>query len=353
MQSSVEPLVINCSFGEGGGAMFRTAIVLSALSQIPIRLHSIRGALRRKGLNSEDLTLLTAMSASCRAEVIGDNLDSNEVMFIPHRNARALRATFDVGAFEKGNVPGAATVILQSLIPALARSGAYSSVRIIGETHAKNILGFDAMEQSTLYALRQQGICAFTSLAQAGYGTGSPGEMTLDIEPSKPNSVDWTSRGNTLGCGAVISYSGIPESIIERGLARLRERLAEVNIEADVWSQEVPSKGTGVSITIWAQCETGCGTGQATGERGLRIESVVDSAFSSFKEWFCSDAAVDQYLADQMLLPAVLAEGKTTITTQLLTRRLISMAWLVKQFIPVQIMIKGEEGYPGTITIER
>ncbi len=66
-----------------------------------------------------------------------------------------------------------------------------------------------------------------------------------------------------------------------------------------------------------------------------------------------TDATVDPYLADQLLLAAISAEGETTFKTSSLTQRFLTMAWVIKQFVPIHITVKGKEGDPGLVTIKR
>lgn len=106
-------------------------------------------------------------------------------------------------------------------------------------------------------------------------------------------------------------------------------------------------------MTIWGEFETGLGCGTGMGARGVRIETVAEQAFDQFLTWFKSDATVDPYLADQMLLPAALAEAPSTLITSKVTQRLITMAWVIKQFLPIHITIHGRDGEPGVIAVTR
>ncbi len=353
MRIQFEPLVINGSHGEGGGALLRTALTMSALTQHAVRVHNVRGAMRKAGLNSEDLTVLAALAASCQAEVDGDELESSEFTFAPTRPARALEQRFDVAAHEKGTVPGSAPVIVESLLPVLARAGAYSRISVLGETHGQNTLGYDAFERVSLPVHREQGLYAFVDLAWAGFGFGSRGELSAEVEPSVLEPVDWPERGSLVGCRAVVSYADVSEDIAERGARRIRQLFSEKGQAVDVEQVPVRARVPGVSVTLWAEFERGWGSGTALGQRGLRVELVVDNAWRSFQEWYDSPATVDAHLADQMLPLAVLAEGRTVYTTPRVTRRLVTMSWVIKQFLPVHITIKGEEGYSGTVTVER
>lgn len=353
MRESLQTLVINGSYGEGGGALLRTALVMSAITQQPVRIHSIRGALRRVGLNAEDLTVLSALTASCRADVKGDELDSNEVHFAPTRSPQRLDHRFDIGSYEKGYVQGSAPVILQSLLPVLCRAGAYSRVTILGETHGPNTLGYDSFDRVSLAVHRAQGVYAFASQEWAAFGSGAKGEMTMEVEPSVPMSVQWPERGELQRVVAVLSYSEISPSIAERGEKWIKQEFAHRKLPVEVEIMPLRSRGSGVSVTVFGEFERGWGSGTFNGSRGLRMESVVDTAIRAFDDWAATNATVDPFLADQMLVLAALAEGKTTYTTPRITRRLVTMIWVIKQFMPVHITLKGEEGYPGTVTIER
>lgn len=353
MRVPVPVVSLNGSHGEGGGTLLRTALAMSALTQQPLRLHNIRGALRRHGLNSEDLAFIQALAESCRAEVQGNDLDLRELSFHPRSTPRALKATIDVGAFEKGAVSGGCPVIAEALIPVLARSGAYSQLNLIGETHGQNTLSFDAFEATTLPSHRAQGVFVTSSVRFAGFGTAAKGEMTVEVEPSVPEPVAWTSRGGLVEMGATVSYGDLSDDVAGRGLKRIRAVAEERHLSLEETAQRLESRSPGFSVTVWARFEHGMGSGTAIGQRGLRAELVVDNAFRAFDEWFMSEATVDAYLADQLVVTAVLAEGKTVFTTPRVTRRLTTIAWVVKQFVPIHITIKGEEGYPGTVTIER
>ncbi|MEZ5164214.1 MAG: RNA 3'-terminal phosphate cyclase [Fimbriimonadaceae bacterium] len=89
------------------------------------------------------------------------------------------------------------------------------------------------------------------------------------------------------------------------------------------------------------------------GINGGKPQAFVDTIWGEFLDWWSSDTAVDPFLADQLLVPAVLADGKTHFSTQKVTRRLVTMAWIIKQFIPIQVTIKGREGTKGSVTIQR
>jgi len=353
MRVDMLPVVINGAHGEGGGALLRTAVAMASLTQRPLRINNVRGAMRRKGLNPEDLTFLQVLTASCGASVTGNDLDATTLVFEPRHTVRKVDGTFDVSTHEKGTVPGSAIVIAESLLPVLTRSGAYSRLVLAGESHGSGTLGFDAWERATLAAHRDQGVAVFPTLDWAGFGFGSRGQVTVEVEPSVPSALDWAERGALRSLGAVLTLSDVSADVGSRGAKRLSQIFGDRGLEIDVNVADVRSRTPGVSVTLWAEFEKGRGSGTALGQRGLKMELVVDQAVRNFDEWFKTEATVDAFLADQLLPIAALADGKTVYSTPTVTRRLVTMAWVIKQFMPVHITVKGEEGYPGTVTVER
>ena len=86
---------------------------------------------------------------------------------------------------------------------------------------------------------------------------------------------------------------------------------------------------------------------------GVRPEFVAQQAFEEMFDWMSSSATTDPYLADQILLPLALAETSSTFTVSRLTQRFLTIVWVVKQFLPIHITVRGSENGPGTVTIQR
>ena len=353
MPSAPDPITLNGSYGEGGGALLRTAVAVASLTQQPLHIYSVRGALRKPGLTSEDLTFIDALGDCTRAEVEGAGLESDELKFRPRSLPRPLVSSYDVGAHEKGKVPGNALILLTAMIPILARSGGYSEVAVRAETHNEKTIGFDAFDRVTVPAFQRFGLYAFGRLVAPGFGYGSKGEVAVEVEPSLPNPVEWADRGALLRLGAAVSTGDLGEAAGAAAAAALSEVSKSRGLDLEVDLAALSSKSKGATVTVWAEFERGFGSGSAALGREGTIEETATLAFHRFTEWFDTDATVDPYLADQLLLVAAQAEGKTVFTTHMVTQRLLTMAWVVRQFLPIHITVLGQEGGPGTVTIER
>ena len=106
---------IDGSLGEGGGQILRTSLSLSLVTGIPFRMDKIRGGRERAGLLRQHLAAVLAAAEIGDAAVDGTFLGSTSLTFTPG-TIKAGRYHFAVGT------AGSATLVLQTILPALMRS---------------------------------------------------------------------------------------------------------------------------------------------------------------------------------------------------------------------------------------
>lgn len=336
------------SHGEGGGALVRSALALSAITEQPCEIKQIRYGLKSPGLREEDIAVASLLAESCAADVDGLSIGSHELRFSPTRRVQPIHRAL-AAPQETIN----AQVVIGSVAPILARTGGYSTITVMGETYGHRRLSFDYFSQVTVAAWRRMGLYLEPDLLAAGYGRGSQGEVVCEIEPSAYHALVWRDRGDLRNVRAIISLSELPEQIAERGAAHLSRLAYYSELEVDVTVNLTPSRGPGAFATVWLEYESGLGGATAMGARGVRIESVVQAAFDAAVQWRGSSSTVDPFLADQILLPAAFAEGETVFRTSEVTERLTTIAWVIKQFLPIHVTIKGKVGEPGIVTVRR
>ncbi len=353
MRTTEDPILLNGSHGEGGGALFRTALCMSALTQKPLVIDSIRGATRKPGISAEDFPVLQALINACNAQTFGAEIGSKKLEFKPKFLPRPIHFSHDISRSGSGRSPGNAIVIAECLAPILARCGAFSSIELHGETHNNNTLTFDAFELTTIPAHHAQGIGIFPHIHQAGFGYAGRGHILIEIEPSAINAIDWSKRGGVVAAGARISACDTHSQVLADATTKSLKLLQDAGYGDQIEQIELSGPEPGISITFWIKFEHGFGSASACWNRGGQITETIDRAWQEFIHFTQTTATVDPYLADQLLIPACLADGPTTYTTSNITKRLKTIAWVIKQFIPIAITIKGTEGSPGTITIQR
>ncbi len=353
------PILIDGSHGEGSGALFRTSLVMASLTQQAVRIEDVRCGSKYPGLDGEDLVLMVALAKSCAAETTGSEIGANNVSFLPTRKPRGLNQSLDLsggGGDRRGHLDGRAPsvpVVLNSLLPVLARTGTYSQVSMSGETYGNRTLSFDYFQNVTIGALQKLGLYAFPDQEVAGFGRDSKGQVAIGVEPSALDGLEWSARGKLVGCRAIVTSSELSTNITHRAVSHLGKLAENARIPMIIESNPVDSRTPGIFVTAWAAFERGMGGAGAIGRRGLRVEALAQSIFDDLLAWMSGESTVDPYLADQILIPACFAEGESVFKVSRLTKSLLTSIWVIKQFLPIHITVRGSLDDPGVVTIRR
>lgn len=341
-------LVIDGSYGEGGGQVLRTSFTLAALLRRPIRVENIRARRKNPGLQPQHLTAARAVAKICGGRLHGDNVGSTVIEFDP-LNVEAGDYTFDVSEIKAS--AGSTSLILQTVLLPLAFAGKQSRVTIRGGTHVPWSPPANYIDDVYLPVLSRMDLLAMFRINKTGYYPVGGGEIQVDIRPTCGlGSINFTDRPE----GTVTVYSAVsnlPESIAERQMTEAVANLQTLGINpvevVDEYSS--PGKGT-VTFILYNGGDLKAGfTG--LGERGKPAEKVAREAADEFSAWWKSGAALDKHLADQIILPMALADGESVFTTNEITQHLLTNIHTIQQFLPVKIALEGSLGSPGRITV--
>ena len=107
--------------------------------------------------------------------------------------------------------------------------------------------------------------------------------------------------------------SSLPAHVAQRQIASTLAKLQKVNVACKSYSASVEqSSSPGSSILVYSVSNFGPFIGgDAIGQRGKRAEDVGIEAAEKFLTAYNSYAPIDEYLADMLVLPLCLAEGKS------------------------------------------
>jgi RNA 3'-terminal phosphate cyclase (ATP) len=119
----------------------------------------------------------------------------------------------------------------------------------------------------------------------------------------------------------------------------------------DIRLLDMPSHGKGTMLLIFGEFERSTGCYFSLGARGKPAEQVANEAVEALEGFIASEAAIDEYLADQLLLPLALADGPSKLHTSRVTEHLTTNAAVIQHFLPVDISIHGQTGEPGEVEI--
>ena len=356
-------IVIDGSYGEGGGQVLRTSLALSAITGQPVRIERIRAGRRKPGLMPQHLTAVRAAGRICNAQMAGAKLGSQELEFRPRSTPQAGTYTFDVAQAAKGGSAGSVSLVLQTVLLPLALVEGSSQVTLMGGTHVAWSPPFDYMKRVYLPTLSRLGVAAKVTIKRWGWypigggrvqaifqGRGS--DDSLQIPDASIANQALRERGPLLRVRGLSASSNLPKHIRMRQEKAALQALRSNGVNARIQVIDAPSKGQGTVVFLWAEFENTFAGFTALGERGKPAERVAEEAASKLLDFLHSDAAIDRYLADQLVLPLALAAGPSQFTTEAVTGHLLTNAWAVNQFFPGRVRVEGEEGQPGSCTIQ-
>jgi RNA 3'-terminal phosphate cyclase (ATP) len=340
------------SHGEGGGALLRSALSMSALTQQSFQIEHIRTGTKFVGLDVEDITLIKTLAAVCDADTSDLSPGTLSLLFAPKRAVRPLKGL--VKSERNLNGRGSnALVIASALAPILARTGGYSEFEVEGETFSNNSMTFDYFKHVLGGFWQKQNLQLHSEITRAAYSRDTEGSCHIEVEPGPFSGIKFTTRGRAKLLRATISYSKLSVGIADRAASHLQKLAHSVKATFDCEINELPSDLSGIQITVWMQYENGIGGGSAMGAKKIPAEQVAQEAFEKCYDWIATEAPLDSICAEHAILPACFAEESSEFTVSELTSRFMTIAWVVKQFSPVRIVIKGKQGELGLVKVSR
>ena len=347
-------LVIDGSHGEGGGQVLRTALALAVLANQPVRIERVRAGRKRPGLRPQHLTAARAAAVICGARLEGDRLGSETLAFAPSGPPRPGEYVFDVTDATQGGSAGSVGLVLQTVLMPLALAPGESRVILRGGTHVPWAPSASYLDTVFLPAVARMGVRARMNVVRWGFYPAGGGELEVRINgQSRPlRPIALLERGALLGIAGRAAAMNLPAHIPQRMAARATNVLAGAGLDARVEPQRLRGAGPGAGIFLSVDYAHTAAGFTSFGRQGLPSERVAEAACEELLAFHHSAAAVDSYLADQLILPMALAEGVSRVTTARVTSHLLTNVWVVQQFLPVQVSVKGEPGTLGTVVVD-
>lgn len=338
-------LRIDGAMGEGGGQVLRTALSLSLVTGTSIEIFNIRASRSKPGLRPQHLRAVEAAAEVGQAQIDGNRVGSGELRFAP-KAILPGRYSFDIGT------AGATSLVLQTLYLPLAKAREPSRVRITGGTHVPMSPCFHYLDLSWRWHLERVGVDVALRLERAGFYPPGGGIIHAAIEAGpRLGAMRRERRGALVAVRGLSASAKLPAHVAARQRERALLRLAERDVRARIVNERLEAGSPGSMLLLLAEFEHARACYFGLGERGKPAERVADEAVDALLAFLDGDGAVDEYLADQMLLPLALAKGESVLRTARITEHLRTNARVIGLFLPIEFAIAGEVGAPGTVHI--
>lgn len=297
---------IDGSQGEGGGQILRTSLSLAACYGKPVHIRHIRQGRKKPGLMRQHLACVNAIKKVCSAKVKGASIGSTEIEFIPAK-IQAGDYQFSVGS------AGSSTLVFQTVLPALLLADKQSNLVLEGGTHNPMAPSYDFIKQAFLPVLAQMGIESSVSIERYGFYPVGAGKWCIKIIPPKAFSkIKIEQRGDLLSTHAYCIGAGIPENVVVRERKQLLTKLKWP--EQSITTKKVNALGSGNIVSLQVSYSKITEVIESIGAVGVSSERVANKAVELLHRYQTIGAPVGQYLADQLLLPLVIAKGGSFVT---------------------------------------
>lgn len=323
---------IDGSRGEGGGQIVRTAVGLSLVRGRPVAIHNIRANRRKPGLGHQHCTAIDAAATIGRARVSGNHVGSRELIFEPGP-IRPGNYVFKIGT------AGSATLVLQTILPALLLAPSPTTVAIEGGTHNPLAPPFEFIERAFLPVIERLGPHVQVALERYGFYPKGDGRISVEVNPVPALSpLELLSRGRILEIVIRALVARLPRHIAEREIRAAEAALRDQGPTASEIMElsDASSPGNAVIVEVVSEHVTEVFT--AIGERGVPAETIAQTAANEARNYLLCDAPVGPRLADQLVIPLALAGG--SFTTTALTSHTTTNMDVIRQVIGVELQTR-------------
>ena len=333
-------LEIDGSYGEGGGSLVRLAVAFSAVSQKPCKIINIRAKRTNPGLQAQHVAAVDAVADLCMAETSGLEVGSRQIEFTPSKIKKG-NLEIDIGT------AGSVALVLQALMIPAVHAEEQVVAKIKGGTHTLNAPTTGYLDHVLLPILAKMGYEAKLTLYKYGFYPKGGGLVEIKINPSVLQPLNLTEREekpSEIALHSVASRSLKLKRVGERMLAGADNAGLFRGTALGINTVYVDSDGDGAAIDIYGKFRDTMIGASAVGELKKKAEKVGAEAGKMFMSAFNSNAPVDAHAADQLLPYMALAapQGPSRIKVEKVTQHAKTNIWLIKNFLPVDIKVKGK-----------
>ncbi len=332
----MKTVTIDGSMGEGGGQILRTSLALACITGKALRIESIRAARRKPGLAKQHLSCVKAACAICGGRSEGAALGSQTLDFEPGP-VEGGDYSFDIGS------AGSASLVVQTVLPALFLADAPSTVTVTGGTHNPWAPPFDFFAETFLPAIASAGFHAECRLIKHGFFPAGGGQIRLTIQPRRQETseaIDLCEKSEESQVRARVYTARHPVDIAHKQQGLLCQSGLKIAGMEHVDATESDGPGNCVMLRVCSGGRTTIFT--AFGQKGKPSRKVIAEVAGQTRDYISSGAAIDRFLADQLLIYLAIAKSGS-FTTNDLSAHLTTNIETIARFLPVKFGIESHD----------
>lgn len=351
-------IILDGSYHEGGGALVRTALALSALTGKEFKVDKIRAGRPNPGLKPQHMTAIKLLKEICNAETNDISIGSMELEFKPGKVKRGIYEC-DIGT------AGSISLLSQAVIlPCLFAPGKVT-LKIKGGTCGKWQASVDYL-QNVLFPQLQRFVEKIElKVLKRGYFPKGQGMVQIEITPRftekgmldelpfKTAKIMLIKQGELEQIRGIVNLSQELEDkiVAERIEKAAKGSLFEYGVPINIRMEYTQSASTGGEVVLWGIFSQEGKVdydnpvilgGDALIGKGKSSEEVGKEAAQKLKEEISSGAAADHYLADQLVSFMALLPDSEILTSKI-SKHTKTNIYVVEKFLPVGYKIEGKK----------
>lgn len=298
---------------QGGGAIVRVAVGLSAATQRRVEITGIRESRPNPGLRPQHLAGVNAVATLTDADVKYGDVGSSKLVFEPHK-LQETDIRIDI------STAGSVGLALQPLQIALLNRDMEVNITVDGgATVGKWAPPTPYLKHVMLPVFEQFGHQQELTVKRHGFYPEGGALVKATIGPSSLEPIDYTERGElTAVHGVSLASTHLKDAeVAERQRTEARRILANKHpsLDMNIDTAYVETKSPGSCIVLWAETDTGAILGaDDIGEKGKRAEVVGKEAATALLGEFRRNAPLDRWLSDQIIPLLGVAGGRIRVS---------------------------------------
>ena len=352
-------IVLDGNYSEGGGALVRTALALSALTGQEFKVTNIRAGRSDAGLKAQHLTAIKTLKEFCHAETNELDIGSTELYFKPGKIKKGVY-NIDIGT------AGSITLLLQALIlPAMFAPGKVT-FNITGGTCGKWQASVDYLQSILLPYLTRFTEKIGIKILKRGYYPKGQGLIKLEISPRfnlhkygsfsslmeelpfKVAKMNLTEQGELEQIRGIVNLSvELQEKEVgERIKNSIVTSLKQYHIPVTIRVEYAKAESVGGDTLIWGifskkgevDDNSVLLAGDALIEKNKSSEEIGKEAVEKLKRQIDAGVVVDYYLVDQLIQFMGLLPGSKMKVLEVSNHAETNM-YVVERFLPIAFKV--------------
>jgi len=335
-------IVVDGSFGEGGGQLLRYSVALAAIMGEEVKVINIRAKRSNPGLRPQHLNAIKTIASLVGAEVEGLRIGSTQITFRPKRRPRGGQYKVDIGT------AGSISLLLQATLPVLVAADSPVELTVRGGTTVKWSPPVPYMQHVLLPLLKKFGVKAEIDLIRRGFYPEGGGIVKVRVKPGKLRPISISPYKEIKSIRGISYVGNLPRHIAVRQASSARSVLEKRGygryIEEIVIDDKTPAASRGTGIVVWAETDQGVAGGDSLGERGKRAEVVGREAGEKLADVLDVKASTDDHALDNLVIYMALTSGTSEVYAPRMTSHAETALWLCKKITGASYEVEKRDG---------